>query len=155
MRVGLIGCGKEKLDHAAPAKDLYVGSFFKLCKQWISKPGRVDEWAILSAKYGLVLPEQAIEPYDCTLNGGMYADYKARQSWAIRTSGEIVKRWCAQNTVFMILAGANYRMAVEWVPMVEDVIRCWTDWRRESGMRRPQMSIGVIKKYLKNDEGYY
>jgi hypothetical protein len=151
VRVGLIGCGKEKLPHAAPASELYTGSFFKLSKQWISKPGRVDEWAILSAKHGLVLPDQVIEPYELALYS---LDYKERVRWGIRVHKQLVKRWGDQ-VIWLILAGADYRTALNDMPFVEDVIACWTNWRRLAGMKKPQMGIGVIKQYMKRDEGFY
>ena len=153
MRVGLIGCGKLKLDHAAPAQDLYVGPFFKLCKQWITKPGRVDEWGILSAKHGLLLPDQVTEPYDLSLDK---LSFQQRVGWSNTVRYQLIRRWGQPNgVIYMILAGALYRAALNNMPMVEDVIQCWTDWRKAKGMRRPQMGIGVIKQYLKRDEGYY
>jgi hypothetical protein len=151
LRVGLIGCGKEKLPHAAPASELYIGSFFTLSKEWISKPGRVDEWAILSAKHGLVLPDQVIEPYDLAL---YTLDYKECIKWGLRVHKQLVERWGHQ-TIYLILAGAYYRVALNDMPFVEDVIACWTNWRNMNGMKRPQMGIGVIKQYMKRDEGFY
>lgn len=151
MRVGLIGCGKEKLPHAASASELYVGQFFKLSKQWISKPGRVDEWGILSAKHGLVLPDQELEPYDVSLDKFTYQE---RVSWGMRVHRQLVERWGDQ-VIWLILAGANYRVALSDMPFVEDVIACWTNWRRLAGMKRPQMGIGVIKQYMKRDEEFY
>ena len=61
-----IGCCKTKLDHAAPAKLLYNSALFKYAYQYAEY--RADFIYILSAKYGLVLPEQIIEPYDQTLS---------------------------------------------------------------------------------------
>ena len=151
MKVGLIGCGKEKLKHAAPAQDLYTGQFFRLCKQWISKSGRVDEWAILSAKHGLVLPEQVIKPYDLHLDS---LPYQKRVAWGQKVHQQLMERW-GEKVIYMILAGATYRHVVSSMPMVEDVIACWTNWRRLNGMKKYHMSIGVIKQYLKKDTGYY
>ena len=54
----------------------------------------------------------------------------------------------------MILAGADYRLALDEMTMVEDVIVHWTEMRRLRGMRRPQMGIGVIKKYMVEDRGF-
>lgn len=152
MRVGLIGCGKNKLPHAAPASELYTGPFFKLCKQWISKPGRVDAWGILSAKHGLVLPDQELEPYDLSLDK---LSYQKRVAWGQGVRKQLELQWGVNDVIWLILAGAYYRVALDGMPFVEDVIACWTNWRRMAGMKRPQMGIGVIKKYLKRDEGYY
>jgi hypothetical protein len=151
VRVGLIGCGKEKLSHPAPASDLYTGQFFKLCKQWISKPGRVGEWGILSAKHGLVLPDQELEPYELSLNSVTPDELLG---WYNMVRDQLLKQW-GREVIYMVLAGSRYRQAAATMPMVEDVIWHWTEMRRAHGMRRPQMGIGVIKRYLKNDEGYY
>lgn len=151
MRIGLIGCGKEKLPHAAPASELYTGSFFTLSKQWITKPGRVDEWAILSAKYGLVMPQDTYDPYDLSLDK---LPYQERVAWGQVVHRQLMAQW-GDRAIYMVLAGANYRMALSDMPFVEDVIACWTNWRKMSGMKRPQMGIGVIKQYMKRDEGFY
>jgi hypothetical protein len=151
VRVGLIGCSAEKLSDPAPARLLYCGPFFKLTMQWISKPGRVDEWGILSAKHGLVLPDQVIEPYDLHLDR---LDYKERVVWGNKVRHQLELQWGVNNTIYMILAGAHYRVALDKMPMVEDVIRHWTEMRRLRGMKRPQMGIGVIKKYVKEDRGF-
>lgn len=157
MRVGLIGCSKQKLNHAAPAQELYVGPLFQLCKQWITKRtgdhGRCQEWAILSAKYGLVMPDQIIEPYDLCLRD---LPRLKQQRWADWVHEQLVEKWSDQ-AIYMILAGAEYRTAVSQMPMVEDVIACWTQWRIDRGMtrRRAAIGIGVLKKLLKEDTGYY
>ncbi|MEJ6003828.1 DUF6884 domain-containing protein [Paucibacter soli] len=62
----LVACGAQKLGHAAAAQDLYIGDLFKKSRAWAERFG--TRWLILSAKHGLVAPEQVIEPYDTTLN---------------------------------------------------------------------------------------
>lgn len=61
----IIGCGKIKLDHPAPAKDLYVGSLFQAKRRYAEASGA--PWVIASALCGLVFPGEELEPYDCTL----------------------------------------------------------------------------------------
>jgi len=159
MRIGLIACSKTKLDHPAPAQDLYTGPVFQLAKKWITKRApagvlnRCDEWGILSARYGLVMPDQVIEPYDLCLRD---LPLLQRQRWADMVHEQLVDRWSEQ-AIYLILAGAEYRAAVKNMPMVEDVIECWTQWRIDRGMtrRRAAISIGVLKKLLKEDTGYY
>ena len=63
----LVGCGKSKLAHAAPAKDLYTGPLFKKAMAYAELVG--DEWYILSAKHGLIHPDVVIEPYNETVTG--------------------------------------------------------------------------------------
>lgn len=71
----LIGCVKSKLDHPAPAKDLYVSALFRKERPYAESSGK--PWFILSAKYGLVPPDEVIEPYDMYLKT-MPAAYRAR-----------------------------------------------------------------------------
>lgn len=64
--IALIACVKDKLDHPAPAKDLYQGNLFN---NWLKdvKDRNISEYYILSGKYGLLLPNEVIEPYDLNL----------------------------------------------------------------------------------------
>jgi len=150
MRVGLIACCKEKLDHAAPAEELYKSQLFKASKQWITK--KVDEWGILSAEHGLVLPDQVIEPYDRALST---LTRLQKERWCDYVHEQLMDKW-SDNAIYMIVAGADYRSVLSQMPYVEDVLAYWTQQRREGGMtsRRAAMSIGIIKKYLKEGKGY-
>lgn len=67
-RVALVSCGKLKLDHPAPARDLYVGPLFADAKAHVLAGG-YDHWFILSAEHGLVHPDRVLEPYDTTMDG--------------------------------------------------------------------------------------
>lgn len=71
----LVACCSEKLSHAAPARDLYCSRLFKMTRAVVER----EPWAILSAKYGLVLPDTVIEPYDVQLGGKIQS---VRQQWA-------------------------------------------------------------------------
>ncbi|MFI7608492.1 DUF6884 domain-containing protein [Micromonospora sp. NPDC049366] len=89
----VIPCGGEKLDHAAPARDLYRGSMFRhtlentercarMDIEQLGKPARV---LILSGKYGLVELDQVIEPYDLRMGarGSVTAATLAEQAAAL------------------------------------------------------------------------
>lgn len=136
MRVGLIACGQEKLDHAAPAADLYTSRHFKAARAYVE--ATCDAWAILSAKHGLVMPDRVLEPYDAR----MPTNADARHGWARRVNDAVVRRWCEVGFYphpepdhmgghpvlwdctregvpsFVILAGVEYRTAFEG-PFVE------------------------------------
>lgn len=103
----LIGCGARKLDHAAPARDLYTGPLFRAARTYAEASGL--PWAILSAHYGLVMPEQVIEPYDATLRA---ARGLAPFSAEIRrvTIGQQLGRWLVgvRPAVVQMHAGAAY-----------------------------------------------
>lgn len=65
----VIGCGKAKIwdkdPHLGPVPSqvAYTGGLFRLCRRY-AELYYPDRWLILSAKYGLVLPDEPIEKYD-------------------------------------------------------------------------------------------
>lgn len=154
MRVGLIACSKTKLDHAAPAHELYQGQFFKLAMQYVVRSvviggcnvGERNEWGILSAGHGLVMPNDFLEPYDIAL-GDMPKWQK--EEWEVLVQDQLMEMW-GDGVVYTVLAGADYRYALK-MPMMEDLIGHWTRTRRDNGMttQRASMGIGVLKKHLK------
>lgn len=105
VRVGLVGCVKTKVDHAAPAQNLYVSTLFRGRRTFVE--ASCDRWFVLSARHGLVRPVEILEPYEESLNGKS-AD--AKRTWA-----ESVLRQLDGTTadyadeVFEIHAGAEYR----------------------------------------------
>jgi hypothetical protein len=76
QRVGLVGCVKTKATSARRAKDLYISPLFKGRRAYVE--ASCDRWYILSAKHGLVDPEQVLEPYDVTLD---IASARERRAW--------------------------------------------------------------------------
>lgn len=153
MRVGLIACSAGKLDGAAPARELYSGPIFQLAKAWMERRvagGGVQEWAILSARHGLVMPDQMIARYDLALADMTAAE---RGEWADRTRQQLLDRW-GESCIYQVLAGEYYRAALSGLPMVEDVLGYWTRRRREDGIKPAHMSIGIMKRYLVEDRPY-
>ena len=100
-RVGLVGCGAKKLDHAAPARDLYTGSLFR--KAAAHAEATCDRWYVLSAKHGLIHPDDVIEPYDAVL-GGSSPDWDERVRAQLATELADVPR-----VLLVALAGKRYR----------------------------------------------
>jgi hypothetical protein len=101
MRIALVACCGAKLRHAAPAADLYISPLFRKAAAFA---GTLDAWYILSAKYGLVHPQEVIKPYDCTLLRMAKSD---RLAW-----GQTVKHQMREASIadaeFVALAGAKY-----------------------------------------------
>ena len=62
----LVSCVGKKLPHSAQANALYTSDWFRKTRSFVDAKGW--PWFILSAKYGIVAPEQVIEPYEKTLN---------------------------------------------------------------------------------------
>jgi len=66
MKLGLVSCTKSKRKSASKAHEMYSPSnLFNKAYQYATK--NYDVVVILSAKYGLLLPDDEIEPYDLTL----------------------------------------------------------------------------------------
>jgi hypothetical protein len=61
--IAVVGCSRQKREQAAPAREICSPSpLFQAYCQWAQQ--NAHQWYILSGKYGLVLPEQILEPYD-------------------------------------------------------------------------------------------
>ena len=62
----MISCTKSKRNYPCAAKEMYSASeLFRKAYYYCIK--NYDYVAILSAKYGLLLPDEKIDPYDLTL----------------------------------------------------------------------------------------
>jgi hypothetical protein len=101
--VYLISCVGKKLDHSAPAKDLYDSPWFRLARRHVER--QEGMWFILSAKYGLVPPDQIIEPYDQTLRTMNVTD---RSAWARRVQRQMDVA-VRDAVCCVVLAGTQYR----------------------------------------------
>ncbi len=124
--LALVACSARKLTHAAPAKELYQGDLFKKQRAWLEQTKM--PWAILSAKYGLVMPDDVIEPYEQALKHMSRAE---NIRWALRTNQQIHERF--GNPVILALLGLPYRRALHGF-----VSHCPT----------ARMTIGYQKKFF-------
>ena len=105
MKIGLVGCTKSKLDHRAAARDLYAPSaMFRARVAYVERT--CDEWLILTAKHGLVGPDDELDPYDVTL---VSAGTKRKHEWARGVVAELQRRsGDLRGTSFEIHAGRDY-----------------------------------------------
>ena len=104
VTVALVACGKRKLDHPAPARDLYTGPLFRRAAAYAEI--RCDRWYVLSAFHGLVAPDTELHPYDRSLTS---AGDRERDAWASRVDFDL-RRLCRGDSVrVVVLAGAAYR----------------------------------------------
>lgn len=60
----IVGCGAQKLDHAAPAAQLYTGTLFRFALAYARSQACDGDIRILSGKHGLVQLHEVLEPYD-------------------------------------------------------------------------------------------
>ena len=85
VEIAVVGCARRKLDGPAPADQLYIGTYFRACYRAarVIAPGRVF---ILSAKYGLLRPEEVIRTYDLRLGQLSAVDAEDVRGQALRAS---------------------------------------------------------------------
>lgn len=60
-----VGCGAAKKTSTVPARELYTSNYFGLKREYAETVG--DSWAVLSALYGMVEPDEPTIPYDVTI----------------------------------------------------------------------------------------
>lgn len=86
--LGLISCTKKKQNYPCKASEMYSASdLFRKAYAYCTK--KYDQVAILSAKYGLLLPQDEIEPYDITLND---MSIKERKLWSEKVFEQMQQR---------------------------------------------------------------
>jgi hypothetical protein len=115
--ITLVSCAAGKCESAAPAAQLYRSDWFTKAKAYAQAQG---PWFILSAKHGLVHPDQVIEPYDTTL---MRMSKAERSAWAMKVADQ-VQLLELQADRCIVLAGRLYRDPLtgflgSWFPAVE------------------------------------
>jgi hypothetical protein len=104
----ILGCSKRKLPHAAKARDLYQGALFKAGMAYAGRIGA--DVAILSAKHGLLHPDDIIAPYDEPLT--MAKAYEYAQQESVRAE---LKDLTSGYDRIVVIAGKPYRFLLnEW-----------------------------------------
>ena len=83
--LGLISCTKSKQSYSCQAKEMYQASgLFRRAYDYCTR--HYDYVAILSAKYGLLLPDEKIDPYDLTLKSMSDSE---QMKWAERVLAQL------------------------------------------------------------------
>jgi hypothetical protein len=94
------------MQRPAPAAELYAtpprSDLFRKSVAYAKHLGH--PWAILSAKYGLVMPGQVIAPYDLTLSD---MSREQQRAWGRKVIAQIRNTY-PEGTHFVILAGRLY-----------------------------------------------
>lgn len=104
MRVGLVGCVKEKLRVPAPPEDLYISPLFRGRRAVVERT--CDAWFVLSALHGVISPSAVTAPYDQTLKD---AGRDERRRWSPAVLEDLYARLDPLNRfTFEIHAGADY-----------------------------------------------
>lgn len=124
-RIGLVGCGKAKIELEAgetvQAKNLYDSNYFQLKRDYAESC--CSEWWILSAEHGLIAPDEEIETYDASLSQrhDSYVGRDRVNEWGA-TVGETLESM-AQSQTFVVIAGQDYvRPIKSYLDAFEDVL---------------------------------
>jgi len=118
-RFALVGCGSAKQDTPVPARELYTSTYFALKRQYAVE--HADSWRILSAKHGLVAPDEPIGPYDASLSkrSDSYIGDNAVATWGerVRASLETHLSELDPTPTVVVLAGEDYARPLD--PLLE------------------------------------
>jgi hypothetical protein len=117
LDVGLVACSRLKADRPLPAGELYISPLFRAASAYAERRYGPEGWLILSARFGLVHPDQVLAPYDLSLRQITAAE---RAAWGDRVAVELTDRFPA-GTVLWLHAGALYRAAI--APVVAHQVR--------------------------------
>lgn len=101
--VCLVACTSRKSDHPAQAEFIYKSPLFLAARNYAEK--RANQWFILSAKHGLLSPQDVIEPYNESL---LDQSDLQRRDWAERVHQDLLARIPAGGRV-IFLSGSAYR----------------------------------------------
>ena len=117
LHVGLVACSHTKADRPVPARELYLSPLFRAARAYAERRYGHGQWLILSARYGLVEPDQVLAPYDLSLR---QLTARQREAWGDHIAVELTDRFPA-GTVLWFHAGALYRDAI--APVVVHQVR--------------------------------
>jgi hypothetical protein len=144
-RIIIIGCVAAKLDRKAPASELYVSPLFRKRRAYAEGTGL--PWGIFSAHYGLLWPEQEVEPYEQrmqdlplwkreSLGRGVGATIRHEFGFAQRFPKKVpaLRRGVeVESLVLEVHAGISYVEALEWE--VASAAKLW-GWTMETPLAR-------------------
>ncbi|WP_223761749.1 DGQHR domain-containing protein DpdB [Corallococcus sp. AS-1-6] len=107
-RIALVGCGKAKLRHSAPARDLYTGNLFRA--HLAEAEAMTPHVYVLSALHGLLPLDEKVAPYDVTLRGML--DEK-RAAWGRQVVDALVRLYPAGAVELIVYAGRAYAEPIQ------------------------------------------
>lgn len=107
MRYYLVGCGKAKRAEQSAARELYVGNLFRAARAYVEAQESRPWWWVLSARHGLVKPDQRLEPYEQT----MPTTVTGQRRWASVVLTQLEQqlgRAALAEAELVLLAGSRY-----------------------------------------------
>lgn len=135
-KIYLVSCVSKKKRGKHPARDSYDSPWFRKARSYVEQRlDHADKWFVLSAKHGLLCPDDVIEPYETTLNE---MGKEERQEWARQVFNRL-RSIVRQADVVVILAGRRYREFLQ-----KDLI----DWCRRVEVPMEGLMIGQQLRWL-------
>jgi hypothetical protein len=98
--VALVGCGKSKAATPCWARQLYTSTLFRRSLAFAEH--RAERVLIVSALFGLVLPDAPMEPYDARLED---LDAQEQRAWAASIARDLGP---GDGRQLLLLAGGPY-----------------------------------------------
>jgi hypothetical protein len=139
--IGLVACSAQKLDHAAPARELYCSPLFRRSLAY-AEP-RCARVYVLSARHHLVALDAVLEPYEQRLS----SIKRERRRWACVVAAAIEARH-GHDVQLLLLAGREYT-----APLIQEVAHWWPigAWRERVRLPLERMQVGERLRWL-NDQ---
>jgi hypothetical protein len=99
----LVGCSGSKADGPARAAELFTGAAFRKARDLAIATGK--PWYVISAKFGLLHPDEVIAPYDVYLPK---QSPRYRSAWARWVVAQLAEQHHLQGAVIEAHAGSTY-----------------------------------------------
>lgn len=131
----LVSCSKKKSPATkCAARDMYTSTLFRLSKKYVGQ----KEWYILSAKYGLLHPDDIITTYDVSFDD---LNKQQKEEWTCRVAADLIRMMHTDKEVCFLCGGMYSKRLGEVL--------------EESGFRTHYplagMGIGTRQKFLKEN----
>jgi hypothetical protein len=107
-RIILVGCSGSKAASARPAAELFTGAAFRKARD-LARRAR-SPWYVLSAKFGLLHPDEVIAPYDVYLPD---RSSRYRHAWGSWVVAQLSERHELRGLIVEVHAGRGYCEPIE------------------------------------------
>lgn len=154
----IIGWGKNKKSVKSKASELYKGTSFVVRRNWAIT--NFKNWCILSAKYGILLPDEIVEPYDLILNDLTNDDQDLLFKMAVKK----IKKKFVNCSIFYIVAPSSYMRIGDYLSGLGQVIfplkgmqgRSGLHWMRTGNSKPVDVDkvLNMVTSRLNKSEGY-
>lgn len=143
MKIALIACSKKKVSWRTTAMVLYRGAIFNRSLRVAMTDPEYDKVFILSAKHGLLLLDDELDPYDQTLtemNHGEHVEWAMRVEARLR---DLLGEGACFDHEYVVFGGEAY-----WCLLRAGLRKVRCAW--PEGLK----GCGGVLRWLKEEEGH-